>query len=933
MITKVISTVGQLEPREFFAHSVSSRSTLAQLSTDSQRGLSEAEATLRREKFGPNALVESPPKPLWRQFLEQLQEIVVLLLLAAALIAALLGEWIDMGAIIAIVVLNAALGVFQQRKAEKALSALQKLSAPSAKVLRDGIVRTIAASELVPGDCITVEAGDHVPADARLLEGFGLQALEAALTGESTPVSKDASALLSPETPLGDRRNIIYKGSVISSGKATALVIATGMKTEMGKIAEQLSGQKSEPTPLQRRLALLGKKLVLLCLVLVGMIFALQLARGGEFLETLHLAVSLAVAAIPEGLPAAVTITLAVGLERLVRRNAIVRKLSSVETLGSVNVICSDKTGTLTRNEMTAREVQLPHTGLAVSGAGYGPTGEFSCIKTGAALAETTVELRRLLEIASWCNHSHVIPSSDGSDRWTAIGDPIEAALVVLARKAGIESEHRGKLLFEIPFDSDRKAMSVVVEPIGQSPLLCMKGAPEVVLEKCVSAAGEGAIEPLTLELRGRLLARADQMASRALRVLALAYREQIDCDQLAHAEQDLIFAGFVGMIDPPREEARLAVAQCLKAGIRPIMITGDHPSTALAIAKELGIAREGQCAISGREIDDLIEEQLSSRLAQVAVFARVTADHKLRIVRLLKAKGNVVAMTGDGVNDAPAVKAADIGIAMGVAGTDVTKEASNLVLADDNFATIVSAVEEGRGIFDNIQKFILYLLAGNAGKIIFMFSAAVMAWPTPLLAIQLLWLNLVTDGLPALGLGLEPPEKGVMGRQPRSASAPLIDWRRGMLLVAHGTLTALAALTGFNMAYQNDPAKLGEASVVAFCILAFAQLGYSLTCRSWNLPFWRLGLFSNRALLLAIGASFLLQISIVLIPFLHPIFGVEAYPTPFEWTLIIALSVAPMICIEFSKVLLTFFTSLSPQTSASEAKQPAPIASPEILR
>jgi len=512
------------------SHCRSAAEVLSILGSDSQLGLTESEVQQRQIRYGANALTETPAVPLWRQFLAQLQEIVVGLLLVAAVIAATLGEWIDTGAILAIVVLNAALGVFQQRKAERALSALQKHSAPTARVLREGQLRSVAARDLVPGDRIEVEAGDLVPADARLVDGFGLQSLEATLTGESTPIAKDPAAVLASDTPLGDRRNMLFQGSVIATGKAGAVVVATGMDTELGRIAELLARQNTEPTPLQRRLAALGRGLVLLCVALVGIIFALQLARGGQFLETLHLAVSLAVAAIPEGLPAAVTITLAVGLERLVRRNAIIRKLASVETLGSVNVICSDKTGTLTRNEMTVREVHTSAAGYAVSGAGYAPHGEFSCLQTAQPIVPVNqVDLLRILEVTAWCNHARVVPASDASDRWQVIGDPTEAALVVLARKAGLESSSRGELLYEIPFDSDRKAMSVVVAPPGRPRLICLKGAPEVVLEKCIGMQRNGQTVPLTAADRTRLLAITNEMAGRALRVLALAFREEVE--------------------------------------------------------------------------------------------------------------------------------------------------------------------------------------------------------------------------------------------------------------------------------------------------------------------------------------------------------------------------------------------------------------------
>jgi P-type Ca2+ transporter type 2C len=875
------------------------------LETDLELGLSSEEAHARQLACGENALAEQKPAALWQQLLGQCHEVVVWLLFAAALIAAFLGEWVDMGAILAIVVLNATLGVLQQRKAERALAALQKLSAPTAKVFRNGCLQTVPASELVPGDRIELEPGDHVPADARLLTGFGLQAQEAPLTGESTPVPKEPAAILPAETPLGDRRNMLFQGAVIATGKATAIVVATGMSTELGRIAGLLSNQSTEPTPLQRRLSRLGKGLAIACLVLVASIFALQLSRGGHWLETLHLSVSLAVAAIPEGLPAAVTITLAVGLERLVRRNAIIRKLASVETLGSVTVICSDKTGTLTRNEMTVREVHTIDGQYQVSGVGYNPHGGFQRMGGTPASAPLEAGLLRVLMTAAWCNHARVVPAPDGSDAWQAIGDPTEAALIILARKGGIETDSRGEVLYEIPFDSDRKAMSLLVRPPGGQPTLCMKGASEVVLERCRWAAVDDGPRELSANERMRLAQLTREMASRALRVLALAYRPAAEPHYGPEVEHDLVFAGLVGMIDPPRDEVREAVTQCRTAGIVPKMITGDHPATALAIARELGIAADDQEAVTGRELNALDDDALRERLARIAVFARVTAEHKLRIVKLLNAQGHVVAMTGDGVNDAPAVKAADIGIAMGMTGTDVTKQASTLVLADDNFATIVKAVAEGRGIFDNIQKFIHYLLAGNAGKIVFMLAAVLMGWPSPLLALQLLWLNLVTDALPAMGLGVEPPERDIMQRRPRNPAAPLLSWRDGLAIVIHGAIGAAGALLGFYLVYAGHPERLEEARVVAFCILAFAQLGYSLACRSRTLTLGQLGLNTNRPLLAAVAASLALQLAIVLIPWLHPVFGIEAYPTAWEWLLIAVLSLLPLTIVELLKIAM----------------------------
>ncbi|MDX1963864.1 MAG: cation-translocating P-type ATPase [Pirellulales bacterium] len=906
------------------AHHLSTEDVIAHAGVLLDTGLSQSAATARLAQAGLNQLAAPPAPSWWLQCLAQVHEVVVWLLLSAAVIAAILGEWIDTLAILGIVVLNAALGIFQQRKAERALAALRQLSAPTAKVLRDGILQKLPAAEIVPGDLIELEAGDQVPADARLVSSFSLRAAEATLTGESVPVDKTAAVILPEETPLAERRNIVYQGTVIAAGKGTAVVYATGMETELGKIAKLLEGHSWESTPLQQRLTRLGRVLAVICLGLTAGIGILQLIRGAAWLETLHLAVSLAVAAIPEGLPAAVTITLAVGLERLVRRNAIIRKLAGVETLGSITTICTDKTGTLTQNEMTVREVRTLRQSLSVTGAGYAPQGELICKETQLGLdGAMPSALRRILEISAWCNNTQVVPSAEQPGQWIAVGDPTEAALVVLARKGNVESASRGELIFEIPFDSERKMMSVVVQPNSGQALLCAKGAPEPLLQKCQAILDGDAVIPLTDSAKDRILAAATELGGQALRVLGLAYRPWSNTENPEFSEKNLIFAGLVGMIDPPRVEVKQAVAQCRAAGIRPVMITGDHPVTALAIARELGIAGERDIALSGADLDAANDAQLLTKLDQTAVFARVTAEHKLRLVRLLRHHGKVVAMTGDGVNDAPAVKAADIGIAMGRTGTDVTKQAATMVLADDNFATIIKAVEEGRGIFDNIQKFIHYLLAGNAGKILFMLFATLWAWPNPLLAVQLLWLNLVTDGLPALGLGMEPPEAGVMRRMPRDPRANLISCYQALWIAAHGLLTAMAALAGFAWVYQGDTASLSAAQVVAFCILAFSQLAYSLTCRSRTLTFWNLGWQTNLPLLTAVAISAGLQLAIVLIPALHPLFGIEAYPAGYEWLLIACLSIFPAAIVEMTKL----FGQSIRERSNSEISQQAPIA------
>ncbi len=878
---------------------------LARLGVDPDRGLAAAEVQSRLATFGPNELREAPPPPAWRRFLAQFAEPLVAILLVAAIVSGALGDLVDTVAILAIVVLNGVIGFVQEERAERALASLRRLSAPLAKVLRNGTLGSIPARELVPGDRIVLEAGDRVPADARLLRSFALRAEEASLTGESVPVEKDADDDLDLETVLGDRANMLYMGTAIASGKADALVVATGMETELGKIAGLLARADREPTPLQRRLDELGKALIGVILVIVALILALRLIRGGAFLESFLLSVSLAVAAVPEGLPAVVTLVLAMGLQRLVGRNALVRKLPAVETLGSVTVICSDKTGTLTRNEMTVREVVTGSAHYHVSGAGYEPTGGFHPKDGDGSPIDPRdrPDLIRAMRIAAWCNAAQVTRHSSGEGGWKVIGDPTEGALVVAARKAEIEARDRDDhVLHEIPFDSERRAMSVLVRGPAGSATMYTKGAPEVILEKCRHEWRHGQADPLSPERRAEIRAMAEAMAAQALRVLGLAERHHPDADhESARREEDLIFAGLVGMIDPPRDEARVAVGLCRGAGIRPVMITGDHPITALAIARELGIARPGDRALSGRELDGLADAELASAVDQVAVFARVSAEHKLRVVQAWKARGQVVAMTGDGVNDAPALKASDIGIAMGIAGTDVTREASDMVLTDDNFASIVSAVEEGRGIFANIRKFIHYLLASNASEVMLMLLAALIGWPAPLSAVQLLWVNLVTDGLPALALGMEPPESDLMDRPPRPPGEPVVTRWIGLMILCQGALMAAVGASAFAATYQHgeDPA---QARAVTFGALAFAQLFFAFACRSPSRTLPALGLFSNPYLCGAIVASAALQLSAMTIPPVRAIFDVPAV-APGRWLVLLPMALLPATIVEVIKL------------------------------
>jgi Ca2+-transporting ATPase len=894
-------------------HALSGEEVAAKLES-APGGLSTAEAGRRLAQFGRNELAHAPPPPPWRTFVAQFRSEVVWLLVIAAVISGAMGEWIDAAAILAIVLLNGVLGFLQEDKARRALEALAKLSAPLARVLRDGKLESLPGRELVPGDVLRIEAGDYVPADARLLDTARFAVQEASLTGESTPVDKDARARTAEKTPLADRRNMIYLGTTAATGKADAVVVATGMQTELGRIAGLLERDEREPTPLERRLDELGRVLMVLCLVVVAVIFVLQVLRGGAWVEVFLLSVSLAVAAVPEGLPAVVTLALALGLERMVRRHALVRKLPSVETLGSVTVICSDKTGTLTRNEMTVREVVAGGDRFQVTGVGFEPRGDFMKLSADSGAPPDAAnkrgepidtgaepDLAMALTAGARCTTARLRAGQSEGQPWTVVGDPTEGALLVAARKAGLDdAESRGQTVHEIPFDSDRKAMSIVVAtPVAQR--MFTKGAPEVIVGAATSEHVGGCARPLSDGRRRELLEAATGMAGRALRVLALAYRDYPASHEGPYEEAELTFAGLVGMIDPPREEAKVAVQRCKGAGILPVMITGDHPATAAAIAGELGF--DGREVTTGLDLDELSDDALAARAEQIGVYARVSAEHKERVVRALKRRGHVVAMTGDGVNDAPAVSAADIGIAMGVTGTDVTKAASDMVLTDDNFASIVNAVEEGRGIFDNIQRVVLYLLSCNAGEVMLMFTAALLGWPVPLLPIQLLWINLITDGLPALTLGMEPPEREIMSRPPRPPREPVITRARGWKIASYGALFAISMGLGFGYLRLHEGTSVETARTATFFIACFGQMLFALGCRNEELTYPQIGLFSNRALLGAIVVSGALQVCTVAIPAVRGIFGTVPLAVE-QWALVIMLSLLPITVIEVTKLV-----------------------------
>ena len=893
-------------------YTASATEVLAKLGCDAERGLSIAEANARRVAFGPNALETAPPEPIWKKLLRQFQGLVIWLLVAAAAIAVLMGEWTDAVVILAIVALNGALGFFQEEKAARTLEALRDLSPSLAKVVRANSLQSLPASELVPGDLIELEPGDKAPADARLLDCFAVEVMEAALTGESTPVEKEAAAVLPESTSLADRRNMVFSGSVLVACKARAVVTATGMKSVLGRIAGLLERYKPEITPLERRLEELGRILIFACLGLVAVVFSVHMLRGGEFADVFMFSLSLAVAAVPEGLPAVVTIALALGVQRMARRNALVRKLSGVETLGAVTVICSDKTGTLTRNEMTVQRMRVGDRLYAVTGVGYSPQGAFELIDAPPADNRGEEDLRRALGIAARCNTATIRRKGDDPQSCEIVGDPMEAALIVAAAKAGISPEGvAGRTLLEIPFDSRRRLMSIVA-PVGDRVMMFTKGAPEALLPLCVFERRDGDVVPLTDERRRELMQASSDLAAEALRVLALAEREFRRDQDPEYREQELTFAGLAGMIDPPREEARQAIGRCREAGIRTVMITGDHPATARAVAEQLTLAATPEALLTGEQLNQHSDEELALRVEEIVVYARVSAEHKLRVIKALKRRNQVVAMTGDGVNDAPAVQQADVGIAMGLTGVDVTKEASDIVLMYDNFASIVNVVDECRGIYDNIRKIVHYLLSCNAGEVLFMFGAAVAGWPIPLQAIQILWINLVTDGLPAIALAMEPAERDAMRRPPRPPGEALLTADRGALILFHGSLIALAAALGIYFVYRGDETKAPAAQTACFFVLTMSQLFFALACRSRAVAFLKLGPTTNLPLLIGIVLSALLQAGAIAVATTRRLLRITDYES-LPWLTLLAISLAPMLIVEIGKLLF------SPASNARE--------------
>ena len=870
---------------------------LSKLDSD-QKGISSTQAKERLSQHGPNQLESTTkPSPL-KIFIGKFKDYMVLVLIFAAIISFIAGETTNAYVILGIVVLVAIIGFVQEYKAEKAMEALREMVAPEADVIRDGQMSTIPAADLVPGDVVFLEAGDKVPADGRILEVTSLQVIESSLTGESMPVEKLAQTL--PEDiALADRKNMVFMGTIISQGNCRAIVTATGLGTELGRISGLMKQEQAEP-PLKIKLQQLAKRQAFLVMVISAIVFILMFSRGLPVIDALIASIALAVAGIPEALPFIVTLALAFGTQAMAKKNAIIRRLPEVETLGSTTVICTDKTGTLTTGEMTLREIRT-YRKIEVTGAGYDPSGQF--ISQGAKLEPTEEDLARILKIGVHANNSAIERANGG---WRVVGDPTEGALIVAAKKAGIldKIKDSSSRFIEYPFDSERMRMTTVDEVHKEGYIVSMKGAPEVVLSHCTKTTTPNGTKTLTEEDRRSILADADDMAENALRVLALAWKPisnndpvEVDC-----IESGLIFAGLTGMMDPPRKEVPEAIRVSKMAGIRTVMITGDHRLTARAIGKELGIGN-GE-VIEGVQLDRMSSEDLREHIDDVSVFARVTAEHKVRIVEALKARGHIVAMTGDGVNDAPALTAADIGVAMGRTGTEVTKEASDMVIADDNFATIVSAIEEGRRIFDNIRKGTSYLLSVSFAELATIFFAVALGFPLPLLAAQILWINVVAEEFPAIGLALEPSHSDIMKRKPRDPKESMPS--RPLMIYTLGIAAAIVAgtLGMYIITLQSNP-DLSYARTVAFVGLGFFTVYNAYSSRSLQESVFRMNPLGNKTLLMGIAASILAILAVVYIPFMQFIF--ETRPLSSEsWILILTTGLVVVLAAEVMKKILS---------------------------
>jgi len=935
-------------------HSLEAEEVLERLGVSKDKGLELAEVEIRLQTYGLNQLKEAPPTTIWQMLWEQFRDFVVMLLIVASVVSALLGDWVEAAVIMAIVILNAALGVFQNRRAEQELAALRQLAAPEANILRDGSRVSVPGRELVPGDIVFLEAGNYIPADVRLIETANLRVDEAPLTGESVPVKKDFRPVFSPETTTGDQENSAFMGTVVTYGRGQGVVVGTGMLTQIGRIAEMLQSVEQEQTPLQKRLDQLGRTLGWAALAISGLVFLLGWLRGTPPLEMFIIAVSLAIAAVPEGLPAVVTISLALGMREMIKRNALIRRLSSVETLGSATVICSDKTGTLTQNEMTVTRVVADGEFIDITGSGYKLEGEFLISGNPVSLTDYPAILTTLW-IGALNNDAILETKRLSTDElvYRVVGDPTEGALLVGAAKAGampILLNEAYPRIQEVPFDSERKRMVTIHTVLDPKPddispfydteqrewyVVAEKGAPDVVLQQCTHYQNrEDKAVPLDDEQRRRIMAANDSMTQDALRVLGVAYRVSVDLDSDHDGEfmddgieEDLIFVGLIGMIDPARPEVPPALAKASDAGIRTVMITGDYPNTARAIASDIGLLHEGHDVLTGVELDAINDQTLQDEVDHTDVFARVSPQHKMRVVQALRANGEVVAMTGDGVNDAPSIKQADIGVAMGITGTDVTKETADMVLTDDNYASIVSAVEQGRVIYSNIRKFVFYLLSSNISEIMIIFLATLAGLPTPLTAIQLLWLNLITDGAPALALGLEKGDPNIMMENPRLKTEPIINRTMSAGLIVQTIIQTSAVLIAFGLGlvlhletgafvpsginpisyileHDWSGVNVRTAETMAFVTLSLLELFRAYTVRSEKSSIFRIGIFSNRVMQYAVGFSLILLLLVVNVPFLQPIFN-TFFLTPREWGVVIGLALLPAIAEEITKAFL----------------------------
>ncbi|MFO7959293.1 MAG: cation-transporting P-type ATPase [Candidatus Brocadiia bacterium] len=912
-------------PRAEFSqpvHTLTVEEATAELDADVESGLAEKEARSRLSRYGPNQLRRTRMVAWWEVLLRQFKSLVVLLLVVAAGVAFSIGDVLEGFSIVVVIFLNAGIGFFTEYRASRAMEALQKLGARDVTVLRDGKTRTIPATDLVPGDVIVLQEGDSVPADGRLIEEAGLQVDEASLTGESVPVVKGTRLLEDPDTPLADRDNMVFKGTNVASGNGRAMVTGTGMATQIGRVSELVSAAEDTETPLERRLAQMGRRLIVLCLGVAGVVAVAGIMQGRDVGLMLEAGIALAIAAVPEGLPAVATIALAVGMQRMVKRNALIRQLPAVETLGSATCVCTDKTGTLTRNEMTLSRIVTPERDLEVSGSGYAPEGEF--VEDSSEVDPTDdARIMALLKAGALCNNSTLGQDEEGD--WAITGDPTEGALVVAAAKAGLDAEGlRGEHeeVDEFPFSSDAMMMGTVNADLnerleqGEGMVLSVKGAPARVVESCSRVLTADGEVPLSDEQRERILEQNEQLASEGLRMLGVAYRPVEDVPETAEdAYRELTWLGLVGIADPPRDEVRETVDMLNNAGIKVVMITGDQPATAARIAASLHVAPEGAPVLTGKDLQKLSEEELADRLDDVEVFARVSPEQKVDILNALQRRGEICAMLGDGVNDAVALKGADIGVAMGIKGTDVAKETADMVLLDDRFVTVGAAVEQGRIIYANIKKFIHYLFSCNLSEVATMLLASLLGEPLPLLPLQILWLNMITDVLPALALGMEPGEKDIMDQPPRPPEASLLDARTSGSIVGYGSLITVATITAFliGRSIHGAPPETGHdpAVTMSFLTIGFAQLFHVFNSRKEGKPVRGREWFSNRYVLGAIVITIGLQLAAVYMPGLNTVLKTaDAQPTRDGWLVIAACSLAPLVVGQtFRRVRERFFS------------------------